>query len=61
MINKAGGNAGKESLNYRISLPAEIIHGLGVDKDSRGVILEWDEQKRRLVITKKKGEKHEIK
>lgn len=57
MINKVGGNAGKDSVNYRISLPAEIIHGLGVEKDNRGVILEWDSENKRLVITKNKGDK----
>lgn len=45
MINKAGGNSGKETVNYRISLPAEAIRMLGVTKEDRKVILEYDEEK----------------
>jgi len=52
IFNKAGGNAGKESYGYKISLPAEIIHGLSIEKDNRGVILEWDEENKRLTVTK---------
>ena len=52
IFNKAGGNAGKESYSYKISLPANIIHGLGIEKDDRGVILEWDEENKRLTVTK---------
>jgi len=56
IFNKAGGNAGKESFGYKISLPAEIIHGLGIEKDDRGVILEWDEVNKVLKISKDEGE-----
>ena len=52
MINKVGGTAGKDSVNYRISVPADIIHGLGIEKDNRGVILEWDSENKRLTIIK---------
>lgn len=52
MINKSGGTAGKDSVNYRISLPAEIIHGLGIEKDDRGVVLEWDAENKKLIIKK---------
>ena len=45
MINKAGGNSGKETVNYRISLPAEAVRMLGVTKEDRKVILEYDEEK----------------
>lgn len=50
MINKAGGNSGKETVNYRISLPAEAVRMLGVTKEDRKVILEYDEEK---IIIKK--------
>lgn len=45
MINKAGGNAGKESVNYKISLPSEAVRMLGITKEDRKVILEYDEEK----------------
>ena len=45
MINKAGGNSGKETVNYRISLPAEAVRMLGVTKENKKVILEYDEEK----------------
>lgn len=39
MINKAGGTAGKNSVNYRISLPAEMVKLLGITENERSVIL----------------------
>lgn len=45
MINKAGGNAGKESVNYKISLPSEAVRMIGITKEDRKVILEYDEEK----------------
>nr|DAL17269.1 MAG TPA_asm: Toxin SymE, type I toxin-antitoxin system [Caudoviricetes sp.] len=45
MINKVGGNAGKESVNYKVSLPAEAVRMIGVTKEDRKVILECDEEK----------------
>ena len=45
MINKAGGTAGKESVNYRISLPSEAVRMIGVTNDDRKVILEYDKEK----------------
>ena len=57
MINKAGGNSGKETVNYRISLPAEAVRMLGVTKENKKVILEYDEEK---IIEKYKKELEEI-
>ena len=42
MINKVGGNAGKGAVNYRISLPAEMVRGIGITPEDRGVIVEFD-------------------
>lgn len=42
MINKVGGNAGKGAVNYRISLPAEMVREIGVTSEDRAVILEFD-------------------
>lgn len=52
MINKAGGNAGKNSVNYRISLPADMMHSLGITKEDREVILE---EKSGIITIKKAG------
>lgn len=52
MINKAGGNAGKSSVNYRISLPAEVIEKLNITPEEREVILEWDDVNNFLKIYK---------
>ena len=39
MFAKAGGTAGKNSKNYKISLPADMIRELGVTEDDRSVTL----------------------
>ena len=39
MINKAGGNSGANTKNYRVSIPADMIRELGVTEDDRSVIL----------------------
>lgn len=54
MMNKAGGNASKNALTYRISLPARAIKALGITPEDRSVILSYDDEK--IVIVKDKGE-----
>lgn len=39
MINKAGGNSGANTKNYRVSIPADMIRELGVTEDNRSVTL----------------------
>lgn len=39
MINKAGGNSGANTKNYRVSIPADMIRELGVAEEDRSVIL----------------------
>ena len=39
MFNKAGGNAGKDSYVYRMSVPAAMIEALGLTPDNRDVML----------------------
>lgn len=39
MINKAGGNSGANTKNYRVSIPADMIRKLGVTEEDRSVIL----------------------
>ena len=45
MIAKAGGTAGKNSKNYKISIPADIVRELGVTKEDRSVILTCEDGK----------------
>lgn len=40
MINKAGGNSGANTKNYRVSIPAYMIRELGVTEEDRSVILD---------------------
>lgn len=50
IIQKAGGTAGKNSKNYKISLPADMVRELGVTEEDRSVILTCEDGK---VIIKK--------
>lgn len=52
IIAKAGGTAGKNSVNYKISLPAEMVKELGVTPDDKCVTLDYQEGK--IIIEKKK-------
>lgn len=49
MINKAGGTAGENSVNYRVSLPAPWIQRMKIDIDNRDLKLEFDGD--RIIIT----------
>ena len=51
MIAKAGGTAGKNSKNYKISLPADMIRELGVTEEDRSVILTCENE----ILTIKKA------
>ena len=42
MINKSGGNSGRNSKNYRVSLPSLWIKQLGISEDNRQVTLQFD-------------------
>lgn len=39
IMGKVGGTAGKNSINYKISLPAEMVKDLGVTQDDRAVLV----------------------
>ena len=54
MINKAGGTSGKNTKNYRISIPVGMIKALGVTEEDRSVVLEEKDG----VITIKKEKKY---
>lgn len=42
MMQKAGGNAGKNSVGYRISLPAQMVKEMGITPEDRSVILSFE-------------------
>ncbi|GAB2044098.1 hypothetical protein AGATL06_05950 [Agathobaculum sp. TL06] len=42
LINKAGGTAGPEGKNYRVILPAAWVKQLGITKEDREVLLQFD-------------------
>ena len=45
IFNKAGGNAGKKSYSYKLSLPADAVEALGVTVEDRSVSLKIEEGK----------------
>ncbi len=53
IIAKAGGTAGKNSVNYKISLPAEMVKELGVTPEDKSVIVSFENGK--IIIEKKKN------
>ena len=42
IFNKAGGNASKNAMTYKISIPADMIRELGVTEYDRSVILDCE-------------------
>ena len=53
IIAKAGGSAGKNSVNYKISLPADMIKEIGVTQDDKSVLVSFVGGK--IIIEKKKS------
>lgn len=51
IMGKAGGTAGKNSVNYKISLPAEMVKELGVTQEDKSVLVSFENGK--IVIEKK--------
>ena len=49
IMGKAGGTAGKNSVNYKISLPAEM--DLGVTQEDKAVLVSFNDGK--IIIEKK--------
>lgn len=50
IMGKAGGTAGKNSVNYKISLPAEMVKELGVTQEDKSVTVDFVDGK--IVIEK---------
>lgn len=53
MFTKAGGNAGKNSKSYKLSLPADMVRELGLSEEDRAVILSCEDGK--IIIEKDKN------
>lgn len=53
IIAKAGGTAGKNSVNYKISLPADMVKEMGVTPDDKCVMVYYEDRK--IIIEKKKN------
>lgn len=51
IIAKAGGTAGKKSVNYKISLPAEMVKKMGVTPEDKSVLVSFNDGK--IIIEKK--------
>lgn len=51
IMGKAGGTAGKKSVNYKISLPAEMVKDLGVTQEDKSVLVSFEDGK--IIIEKK--------
>lgn len=51
IIGKAGGTAGKNSVNYKISLPAEMVKEMGITPDDKSVLVSFENGK--IIIEKK--------
>ena len=50
IFNRAGGNAGKTSYSYKLSLPADAIEALGAKPENKNVILQIEKGK--IIIEK---------
>ena len=52
IIGRAGGTAGRNSVNYKVCLPAEMVRVLGITPEERDVVLYMDGD--RIIIEKKR-------
>lgn len=50
IIGKAGGHSGKNTVNYKISLPAEMVKALGVTQEDKAVMVDFIDGK--IIIEK---------
>jgi len=53
MMNRVGGSSNSDAFNYRVSLPSGMVEELGVTKEDKAVFLEWDAEKKAIIIRKK--------
>lgn len=50
IVNKAGGTAGKGSLNFKMTLPSKWAHDMGITEDDRELEVFYENKK---IIVKK--------
>ncbi|HBF7094793.1 TPA: AbrB/MazE/SpoVT family DNA-binding domain-containing protein [Clostridioides difficile] len=50
IISKAGGNSGRNTVNYKVSLPAQMIKDLGITLEDKSVLLSFVDGK--IIIEK---------
>lgn len=53
-LNIIFNKSGSGSINTKVSLPVTWIKQMGITKDNREVIAEFDEEKQKIVIKKQK-------
>lgn len=54
IIGKDGGTAGKQSVNYKVSLPAPWMQQMGITLEDKAVIIEFNEEDNSIIMRKKK-------
>lgn len=52
IIGKAGGNAGSNSLNYKISIPSSIAHDMKITPENKKVKFIYNKRKKIITIKK---------
>lgn len=53
IFNKVGGNSGKDTISYKISLTNQIVKDIGVSEEDKTVLLYFENNK--IIIEKNKG------
>lgn len=51
-IGKAGGTAGSESLNYKMSIPSAWAQKMGISSEDRNLIVKFDEKELKITVEK---------
>lgn len=52
IINKAGGNASKNSVNYKISIPTKWVKDMEISENERMIELEYKEESKEIILKK---------
>lgn len=45
LVNRSGGTAGKGGMTFRVTLPTAWIRKMGLDEDTRDLVLDFDNEK----------------
>jgi len=52
IVGKAGGTAGSESLNYKMTIPSKWANEMGITKDNRDLSVEFDKKNKKIIVKK---------